>query len=149
MVIGVSRDTSMEKRLLNDRVSLSLLLLNHTIELISIKSLCFLCSLVRWSSRCAWLDWEIFLCLRERKGEILCYEGFVAKRVDVKACLEICDVMPFMARCELWGLKCCDEKLYCDVFLSILRVIIMNKVLLRINDLSCDYIQWWWKCFKV
>ena len=85
----------------------------------------------------------MFLCLRERKGEFWCYDGFVAKRVEMKLSFEIWDVMPFMDRCELWGWECCDEKLYGDVVLSIVRVIRMNKVLLRINELSCDYVQWW------
>ena len=65
----------------------------------------------------------------------------MARLVEGKVCFESCDVITFMARCELWGWVCCDEKLYGDAVLSIVRVIRMNKVLLRINGLSCDYVQ--------
>ena len=75
----------------------------------------------------------MFPSLSEKKVEFWCYGGFVAKKVDVKVCFEIWDVIPFMARCELWGWECCDEKPCGDLVLSIVRVIRMNKVLLRIN----------------
>ena len=59
----------------------------------------------------------------------------------MKVCFENCDVMSFMARCDILDWKCCDEKLYGDAVLSIVRVIRIIKVLLRINELSCDYVQ--------
>ena len=83
------------------------------------------------------------LRLRERKGEFWCYDGFVAKRVDVKVCFEIWGGIPFMDRCELWGWEFCDQKHFGDVVLSIVKVIIMNEVLLSANELSWDYVQRW------
>ena len=58
----------------------------------------------------------------------------MAKRVDV---------MPFLAGSKFWGWKCSDEKNYGDLVLSMVRVIRMNKMLLRINELLCDYVEWW------
>ena len=65
----------------------------------------------------------MFLCLRERKDEFWCYDGFVARRIDMKVSFENFDVKTFMAMCDFWGLKYCDEKLYGDVVLRIVRVI--------------------------
>ena len=39
--------------------------------------------------------------LRERKVSFDDYDGFVARRVNVKVSFEDCDVKPFMGMCDL------------------------------------------------
>ena len=68
----------------------------------------------------------MFLCLRERKFEFWCYDGFVARLVEVKVSFENGNLIPFMARCELWDWKCYDEKFCADVVLSIVRMIMIE-----------------------
>ena len=58
----------------------------------------------------------------ERKGDFDAYDGLVARRVKVKVSFEISDVKPFMAMYELWGWKYCNEKLYGDVVLIMVRI---------------------------
>lgn len=73
----------------------------------------------------------------------------MARLVEVKVYFEILYVMPFMYSCELWGLDYSDETLYGDLAVSIVRIIRMNNVLMRINDLSYDYVQRWYIYFMV
>ena len=49
--------------------------------------------------------------------------------------------MQFMARYKICGCECYNEKIYSDVVQIIVRVIRINKVLLRINKLSYDYVE--------
>ena len=53
------------------------------------------------------------------------YYGFVTWWVYVKVNLEYFYVMPFMATCGLWDLRCYVEKLCDDVILSMLRVVMV------------------------
>ena len=55
------------------------------------------------------MEREILLSLRGRKGEFLCYNVFVSRRVDVKH-----------------SFRSCDEKLYDDVVLSIVKIIMIE-----------------------
>ena len=68
----------------------------------------------------------MFLCLRERKGEFWGCDSFVARRVDMNVIYKNCDVMPFMARCDVWDWKCCDDKLYGGVVLRMVRIIMIK-----------------------
>ena len=63
----------------------------------------------------------------ERKGEFWCYYGFVVRRVEMKVRIKNCDMIPFMARCDLWDWKCCDEKLYGGVVLCMVRVRMIER----------------------
>ena len=60
--------------------------------------------------------------MRKRKVSFDAYDGFVARRVDVKVSFDDYDVMSFIPRYDLWGLKYYDVKLYGDVVLSMVRV---------------------------
>ena len=70
-----------------------------------------------------------------------CYCVLITRKVFEKVDFEYWDVMPFLSWCELLGWECCDEKIHNSVVLSIVRIIRMNKVPLRTNKLSCDYVQ--------
>ena len=39
----------------------------------------------------------------EKIRECLCYDSFVATRVNVKVRFENCDMKTFMSMCDLWG----------------------------------------------
>ena len=54
------------------------------------------------------------------------YDDFVARRINVKVISENCDVKPFTTTCNLWELRCYDKKLYGEVVLSMVRVIVIE-----------------------
>ena len=63
--------------------------------------------------------------LRKIKGEFGCYDGFESRREDMKVSFKNCDMMPFMAKRDLWDLKFYDEKLYGCIVLSVVRIIVI------------------------
>ena len=58
-------------------------------------------------------------CLKERKLTLDAYVIFMA---NVKVCFEDCDVMMFIAMCDLLDWEYYYVKLFCDVVPSIIRV---------------------------
>ena len=58
-------------------------------------------SLVQWSSRFDGLKGEMFLIFRERIVSFQAYDGFVARKINMKMSFENYDVMLFMDRCDL------------------------------------------------
>ena len=65
------------------------------------------------------------LCLRKKNVTFDANDGFVPRRVNVKVCSENCDVKPYMATCDIWGRNYCDEKLYGEVVLILVEIIII------------------------
>ena len=68
----------------------------------------------------------MYLSLSDRKLSFDAYYGFTARRLDVKVSLEDSDMMPFMAMCDLCDWKYCDVKLYGDIVLIMVRIIIIE-----------------------
>ena len=50
----------------------------------------------------------------------------MAKRIDLKLCFENFVGMPSLAWYDLCDWKCCDEKLYGDVLLNNVRIIMIE-----------------------
>ena len=54
------------------------------------------------------------------------YDGFLAWTVDMKIGIENCNMKLSMGMCDLWGWKYCNHKLYVDVVLSMVRIIMIE-----------------------